>query len=296
MGMVRLRAFVVVAITALVLTACTSSPAASPTTVKGTGVVTRSANLSSLERQEVAAANKAWAGVGSSNLPSLVGSAVRLSRNASFVSGDAKLAFVLGRIAPPTRFPSAPRREGRWALISAQQALRLLNTPTPPVSRVDAGPPDKVLRVVLGTDIWETAHGIVRLPAWLFSISGLKGTASVLALSSSDLFQPRHVSEPPPGPNVSIGRAELGAGDRTITLGFVGGPIGTAACDDTYRARVVQEKAIIVVFVAETRAISSGEVCELPGYGDHLSVKLTTPIGSRILVDGVSASAIPFPL
>jgi hypothetical protein len=62
---------------------------------------------------------------------------------------------------------------------------------------------------------------------------------------------------------------------------------------DTEGARVVQEKAIVVVFVAETRVIPPGVLCALPGYGDHLSVKLTKPIGSRVLVDGVSASAVP---
>jgi hypothetical protein len=133
----------------------------------------------------------------------------------------------------------------------------------------------------------------MRFPAWLFTVSGLKGTASVLALSPSDLFQPRHVSEPRPGPNVSVGSARLGDGGRTITIEFVGGHIGTKGCDDTYQARVVQETAIVVVFVAETRVIPSGVLCLLPGYLDHLSVRLTKPIGSRVLVDGVSASAVP---
>ena len=156
-----------------------------------------------------------------------------------------------------------------------------------------AGPSDKVLRVHLGTDIWETAHGTMRFPAWLFTVSGLNGTASVLALSPSDLFQPRHVSEPPPGSSVSVGSARLGDGGRVITIGFVGGQIGTKGCDDTYQARVVQEKAIVVVFVAETRVIPPDVFCAVPGYLDHLSVRLSKPIRSRVLVDGVSASAVP---
>ena len=289
MAPVRLRALVPVVLT-LALAACTSTQTVAPTTTTGTGVVTRTANLSSLERQELAAANTAWAGVGGSSPPSLVGPAVQLSQNAGFVNGDAKLAFGLGRVTPPTRFPSSPAGEGRWVIISAQQAFRLL---APPVQGMYAGPPDRVLSVHRGTDIWETAHGTMRFPAWLFTVSGLKGTASVLALSPSDLFQPRHVSEPPPGSSVSVGSARLGDGGRVITIGFVGGQIGTKGCDDTYQARVVQEKAIVVVFVAETRVIPPGVLCALPGYGDHLSVKLTKPIGSRVLVDGVSASAVP---
>ena len=291
MTTVRLRAFVPVVMT-LALAACTSSQTVAPTTTTGTGALTGTANLSSLERQELAAANKAWAGVEGSSSPSLVAPTVQLS-GAGFVSGDAKIAFGFGRITPPTRFPSSPARDGRWVIISAQQAFHLLATPTPPVQGRYAGPPDKVLRVHLGTDIWETAHGTMRFPAWLFTVSGLKGTASVLALSPSDLFQPRHVSEPPPGSSVSVGLARLGDGGRVITIGFVGGQIGTKGCDDTYQARVVQEKAIVVVFVAETRVIPSGVLCLLPGYLDHLSVRLTKPIGSRVLVDGVSASAVP---
>jgi len=55
----------------------------------------------------------------------------------------------------------------------------------------------------------------MRFPAWLFTVSGLKGTASVLALSPSDLFQPRHVSEPPPGvKRVSWLGASRGWGSR----------------------------------------------------------------------------------
>jgi hypothetical protein len=289
MTTVKFRALVPVVMT-LMLAACTSTQTVAPTTTKGTGVVTGTANLSFLERQELAAANTAWAGVGGSSPPSLVGPAVQLSQNAGFVNGDAKLAFGLGRVTPPTRFPSSPAGEGRWVIISAQQAFRLL---APPVQGMYAGPPDRVLSVHRGTDIWETAHGTMRFPAWLFTVSGLKGTASVLALSPSDLFQPRHVSEPPPGSSVSVGSARLGDGGRVITIGFVGGQIGTKGCDDTYQARVVQEKAIVVVFVAETRVIPPGVLCALPGYGDHLSVKLTKPIGSRVLVDGVSASAVP---
>jgi hypothetical protein len=259
------------------------------------GVVTGITDLSSLERHELAAANKAWAGVGSSGLPILVGASVQMSPNAGFTNGDTKLAFGLGRITPPTRFPSSPVRDRRWTIISAQRALRLLKTPTPPVHPVYTGPPDKVLRVHLGTDVWETAHGSLRLPAWLFSVSGLRGTVSVLALSPSELFQPRHVSEPPPGPNVSVRTASLGGMGRTMTVGFVGGRIGMTGCDDTYKARVVQEKAIVVVFVVETRVIPSGMLCFAVAYGDHLSVRLTRPIGSRVLVDGASARAVPVP-
>ncbi len=284
----KLRALVPVVVT-LALAACTSSQTVAPTTTTGTGALTGTANLSSLERQELAAANKAWAGVEGSSSPSLVAPTVQLS-GAGFVSGDAKIAFGFGRVKPPPRFPSSPAREGRWVIISAQQAFRLL---APPGQGMYAGPPDRVLSVHLGTDVWETARGTMRLPAWLFTVSGLEGTASVLALSASDLFQPRHVSEPRPGPNVSVGSAVLGDGGRTITVGFVGGPVGTKGCDDTYQARVVQETAIVVVFVAETRVIPPDVLCALPGYGDHLSVKLTKPIGSRVLVDGVSASAVP---
>jgi len=288
MSTVRLRAFVLVVL-ALTLAACTSSQTVAPTTTTGTSALTGTANLSSLESQELAAANKAWAGVGSSSPPSLVAPAVQFS-GAGFVNGDAKLAFSLGHVKPPSRFPSSPARDGQWIVISAQQAFRLL---APSVQGTYEGPPDEVLRVHLGTDVWETAHGSMRFPAWLFTVSGLKGTASVLALSPSELFQPRRVSEPQPGPNVSVGSAVLGDGGRTITIGFVGGQVGTTGCDDTYQARVVQENAVVVVFVAETRVIPPDVLCALPGYLDHLSVRLTKPIGGRVLVDGVSASAVP---
>jgi hypothetical protein len=231
MTTVRLRVLAMVVLT-LALAACTSTQTVAPTTTTGTGALAGIANLSSLESQELAAANKA-SGVGGSSPPSLVAPTVQLS-GAGFVSSDAKLAFGIGRITPPTRFPSSPARDGRWLIISAQQAFHLLATPEPPVRATFAGPPDKALSVHLGTDVWETAHGTVRFPAWLFTVSGLNGTASVLALSPSGLFQPRHVSEPRPGPNVSVDSAVLGAGGRTMTVGFVGGPFGTKDCDDTY--------------------------------------------------------------
>ena len=184
--MVKLRALVPVVLT-LALAACTSSQTVASTTTTGTGTVAGNHLLSSRERQELAAANKAWAGVGGSSPPSLVSPTVQFS-GAGFVSGDAKLAFALGRVTPPSRFPTSPVRDGRWVIISAEQAFRLL---APPVQGTYAAPPDKVLSVHLGTDVWETADGTMRLPAWLFTVSGLKGTASVLALSPSDLFQPR---------------------------------------------------------------------------------------------------------
>ena len=188
MTTVKFRALVPVVMT-LMLAVCTSTRTVAPTTTKGTGVVTGTANLSFLERQELAAANTAWAGVGGSSPPSLVAPTVQLS-GAGFVSGDAKIAFGFGRVKPPFRFPSSPAREGRWVIISARQAFHFLATPTPPAQGMYAGPSDKVLRVHLGTDIWETADGTMRFPAWLFTVSGLNGTASVLALSPSDLFQP----------------------------------------------------------------------------------------------------------
>ena len=188
MTTVKFRALVPLVLT-LVLAACTSSHTVAPTTTTGAGAATRTANLSSLESQELAAANKAWAGVGGSSPPSLVAPTVQLS-GAGFVSGDAKLAFGIGRITPPTRFPSSPARDGRWVIISAQRAFHLLATPEPPVQATYAGPPDKALSVHLGTDLWETAHGTMRFPAWLFTVSGLNGTASVLALSPFDQFHP----------------------------------------------------------------------------------------------------------
>lgn len=285
----KLRALVPVMVT-LLLGVCTRAQTVSPTTTKATGVVAARAGLSSLERQELAVANQAWAGVGRSRFPSLVGSAVRFSGN-GFVNADAKIAFVLGRVTPPSRFPTSPVRDGRWVVISAQQAFHLL---APPVRGTYVGPPDRVLSVHLGTDVWATARGGKLLPTWLFTVSGLKGTVSVLALSPSDLYHPRQVSDPRPGSSVLVGSASLRDGGRIVTLGFVGGPVGRKDCDDSYKARVVQERAIVVVFVTETRVMPSGVFCAQPGYRDHLSVKLSQPIGGRILVDGASASAVPF--
>jgi len=204
---VRLRALVPVVLT-LALAACTSTQTVAPTTTTGTGVVTRTANLSSLERQELAAANTAWAGVGGSSPPSLVGPAVQLSQNAGFVNGDASLPSALA-VSRRLRGSLRLRRERDAGHHLRAAGFRLL---APPVQGMYAGPPDRVLSVHRGTDIWETAHGTMRFPAWLFTVSGLKGTASVLALSPSDLFQPRHVSEPPPGSSVSVGSARLGDG------------------------------------------------------------------------------------
>ena len=96
MTTVKFRALVPVVMT-LMLAACTSTQTVAPTTTKGTGVVTGTANLSFLERQELAAANTAWAGVGGSSPPSLVAPTVQLS-GAGFVSGDAKIAFGFGRV------------------------------------------------------------------------------------------------------------------------------------------------------------------------------------------------------
>ena len=82
MTTVKFRALVPVVMT-LMLAACTSTQTVAPTTTKGTGVVTGTANLSFLERQELAAANTAWAGVGGSSPPSLVAPTVQLSGAAS---------------------------------------------------------------------------------------------------------------------------------------------------------------------------------------------------------------------
>ncbi|HYM49713.1 MAG TPA: hypothetical protein VET65_03980 [Candidatus Limnocylindrales bacterium] len=243
--------------------------------------------------QPAAALLGVWAGFPVHVLPRpivLAGSAI--VDPPGFSTGQAKVDYLLGAIAAPSRFPTGPSTLDGYPLIDAGSALTLLTTRHSAVA--GSTPPPIGLTVTdvhLDHATFTTDRGDRSLPAWLFSLSGADGPAAVLAVAPSARWSP-------PGSASAATRAGFVTGailspdGRTLTTTFAGAPAGTGPCDAGYRMVPAESSAAVVITVLETYVDSPGVACPAIAQLRTISAVLASPLGARVAVDAVSGQAI----
>lgn len=204
-----------------------------------------------------------------------------------FPDGADKLAYIERDIVPPATLPAAPATSGGYPVIGAREALRVFS------AAKGSGPPaSKRLRissVSLGTGVFRTDRGTEHLPAWLLRFRGVHSPAAVLAVAPSRIFAPGSV---PAGRQPFITAAWMGPKDRTLTADFTGEPAGTGPCTADYRLQVETSKTAVAVVVLESSHASKGKACSGVGYARHATVKLSAPLGARVVVDATTDAAV----
>ena len=200
--------------------------------------------------------------------------------------GAGEDAFNAGAITLPRTLPSGPARIGSYSLISAAHAaaeLKSRHGPGPkPATRLT------VTRVHLGADIYGTDRGRQALPAWRFSLRGVKRTADVLAVAADQRYWPAGLKEV----DTPVSASQPGRSGLVLTLTTIGAPVGTGPCQATYSVRQRSSAQAVAVDVV-AKEDDHGQSCGASGVQIALRVTLSAPLGSRVLVDADTSAPIP---
>jgi hypothetical protein len=139
----------------------------------------------------------------------------------------------------------------------------------------------------LGTGVYNTDDGQVRLPAWVLRFRHVTDPAEVLAISPRSVFRsPRPVAGAP----AVMGEAMLARDGRTLTLQFVGAAAGTGPCTADYRPELAQSRSAVAVVLHEQDHGSGA--CAAVGYRRQVTTVLPSALGGRVLVDAATRAAI----
>lgn len=194
---------------------------------------------------------------------------------------DAALAFKAAHFALRTPVPPTPNRFHGWRVISARQAFRLLlnsgdHGPDQPKTRL------AITRARLASGAFSTDRGKLTLPAWAFTVHGVKQPVRVLALPGSRVFNPPTSWD---GENATV--SDNG---RVIRVAFVGGHAGDKPCDDSYTVGNVANTHAVAFWIIDHPAARSGNVlCDAVGYPRIVAIHLAKPLGARALVNSYGA-------
>jgi hypothetical protein len=240
-------------------------------------------------RQQLASALRSWAAFPASASPRpLVLTSPRVSDPAGgFPDAATKLAYIAGAISPPAALPSGPATAAGYPLISAGAAVDVLRS-----GAVQSPAPSARLAITamsLGTGVFDTDRGPVRLPAWVLGFRQVPDPARVLAVAPARFFQAASRSA---GSSPLLRTASLGPDGRTLTVQFVGAQPGSGDCTAGYRLLAAGSPAAVAVTLITHAHGDPDEACSSVGYSRHATTVLPAPLGNRVLVDAPSATAI----
>jgi hypothetical protein len=231
----------------------------------------------------LAKALRAWASfpAGAAPRPLILLGPVIDDPHSGFKSGDDKLAFASGNFVLATELPPGrPTSDGR-PLIDAEDAFALLTgqhaVPKPSTAL-------KVTDVQLATGSFRTDRGPQQLPAWVFTLAGVRAPAGVLAIPAED----RWPGQPDSGVAENELTAHLSADGRTATVTFVGAEAGSGPCAAEYDAEVAESSTAVAMAIHTRPRPTTGngdEVCDLVGHQRTVTVTLDHPLGGRVLID-----------
>lgn len=200
-----------------------------------------------------------------------------------FVDGADKLAYLSGNFVLATSVPSSPPTADGQPVITASDALGLLQAP--PGGGPKSGTAVQITNIQLGTSIFSTDRGPQTLPSWTFTFAGVADPANVLAIPAADRWP--HTGTPTSDPlqlTVTIPTSE-----HQATLSFLGAPPGSGPCEANYEAEIRQSTSAVLVSIHEvstnrTTAPGSTTMCFAIGYRRMLTVPIAPAIGNRVLI------------
>ncbi len=206
----------------------------------------------------------------------------RVSAPASgFATNDAKEAFLSGAFVAPSTLPSGPETAAGYAVVSAGDALEAMRSEGTPAGGAPGPPAPLVITAARFDSAWfSTDRGTLVLPAWLFTLRGVADPAAVLAVAPSDQF-----SAPAASRHRSSVSAQLDADGRTATISFTGAKPGSGPCTASYTVDQLASSTAVAINVRATRDDTTNTVCAQVGYTRRAVIRLTSPLGARVLVD-----------
>jgi hypothetical protein len=141
----------------------------------------------------------------------------------------------------------------------------------------------------LGTGVFDTDRGPVRLPAWMLDFRQVRDPARVLAVAPARFFQTARRSA---GSSPLVRTASLGLDGRTLTVQFVGAQPGSGDCTAGYRLLAAGSPAAVAITLITHVHGDPDAACSSVGYSRHASTVLPVRLGSRVLIDAPSATAV----
>jgi hypothetical protein len=136
----------------------------------------------------------------------------------------------------------------------------------------------------LGTTTVRTTRGVATVPAWLFTVTELAAPVARVAVAQTAVVTLPSPSVPalPSGPGKLVSVQSLGAkADNQLTF-----TIGIGACDRNPVGVVVEAPDVVVI--GGTIDQPTAEVCTDQLKLQPVTVKLSAPLGDRVLLDGVT--------
>lgn len=206
-----------------------------------------------------------------------------------FATDAATIAFVTGRFTAPSALPGGPKHSKGHPVVDAAAALELMRGAANVVSGLAQPPPPLVITGArFASASFSTDRGARVLPAWQFSFEGVQDPASVLAVARSAAF---------PAPPGALGQASFGvhlaADGRTATVSFTGAAAGTGPCTADYEVDQLASKSAVAMRVRVVRTTSPPVgYCTLVGYPRQELIRLSAPLGNRVLVDAHTQDAV----
>lgn len=148
--------------------------------------------------------------------------------------------------------------------------------------------------VRLGRASFVTGRGQRDLPAWQFSCGRFRERVSVLAVVPFNAPPLRRLDPDGVGNSEDGEQAVISAGGRTLRISFIGGHAGNRPCDDSYSATARQSNRAVAFTIYEHPAPAPpNTACALIGYQRTAVVRLSRPLGARVLVDSTDGGVIP---
>ncbi len=132
-----------------------------------------------------------------------------------------------------------------------------------------------------------TDRGTMPMSAWLFDISEIDAYLGYEALEPSAFWGNRVSPEGMTGGRIS-------ADGLTLTLGTTGGPETPGPCGEDLSASAAEsDTAVAVAIASRFHTPPAGVGCTLEGHFRTVTVRLSRPLGGRVLVDAKGdASAV----
>lgn len=171
-------------------------------------------------------------------------------------------------------------------LITAASAYAEFSKPADLIEEECPAKGCRVLRVTgaeLGKVPLETSRGTIQVPAWLFTVEGVEQKKVHVAVAPSAVTaRPERVR----GDIEGVMAFDLVADKpHELLLRY-----GYGACDTVYGARAYETEQLVVVDVDE-KAANSGEPCPAILKTATTTVRLTRPLGDRLVLD--SGAGLP---
>ena len=124
-----------------------------------------------------------------------------------------------------------------------------------------------------------TDRGMMRMSAWLFDVSELDAEIGYSALDPAAFWR-NGVS--PEG----MADGQISADGLTLTLGAIGGPDTPGPCGEDVSASAAEsDTAVAVAIATRFHTPPAGEGCTLEGHFRAVTVRLSRPLGGRVLLD-----------